>query len=260
MTTDRSEREYCLNNVQIKGDVVTRPIAPWSSSVHQFLRHLAQQGELVTPEVIGSDESFEYLTYVQGETTNYPLVGDYASLEALVSCASLQRKLHDSSVEFLKSHSLEGTSWMLPTREPVEVICHSDLAPYNLAFKGAKAIGIFDFDTIHPGPRIWDIAYSIYCWAPFKTHKADSLGDINQQIYRAKLYCNAYQVGNDQREILVDTMICRLEALIDFMTAQAESGDPQFMRNIESGHHLGYMADIDYLHHHNEQITKGVVL
>ncbi len=228
--------------------------------MHQFLGFLAKQDDLAVPRVIGSDEKFEYVTYVQGETTNYPLVGDYASIEALVSCAHLQRKLHDCSVEYLKSHSLEGASWMLPIQEPIEVICHSDLAPYNLAFKGAKAIGIFDFDTIHPGPRIWDLAYSIYCWAPFKTDSADRLGDIHQQIYRAKLYCNAYGLGNEQREKLVSTMIRRLEALIDFMMAQAESGDPQFLDNVKSGHHLSYIADIDYLHHHNEQITKGIVL
>ncbi len=35
----------------------------------------------------------------------------------------------------------------------------ADFAPYNITFVDGCVHGIIDFDTLHPGPRIWDVAY-----------------------------------------------------------------------------------------------------
>jgi hypothetical protein len=56
--------------------------------------------------------------------------------------------------------------WYFPPREPVEVVCHGDLAPYNCVFDGDRLVGVIDFDTAHPGPRLWDVAGGAYRLVP----------------------------------------------------------------------------------------------
>ena len=148
---------------------------------------------------------------------------------------------------------------MLPSREPMEVICHGDYAPYNVVLQGDQTVGIIDFDTAHPAPRAWDIAYALYCWAPFKTNEFDGMGDIAAQSLRAKQFCDAYGLALTQRRSLVKAMIERLQTLVNFMHAQAAQGHAGFIDNINDGHHLAYLADIDYLSKHEQYITDVLV-
>lgn len=48
------------------------------------------------------------------------------------------------------------------TPKLLEVICHNDFAIYNLIFNEEVPAGIIDFDMAAPGPRLWDIAYTLY--------------------------------------------------------------------------------------------------
>lgn len=49
------------------GDTVRRPMHPWSASVHELLRHLAEVGFPYSPRVLGVDEAGrEVLSYVAG--------------------------------------------------------------------------------------------------------------------------------------------------------------------------------------------------
>ena len=50
-------------------------------------------------------------------------------------------------------------------------MCHGDFAPYNITFVDRCVHGIIDFDTLHPGPRIWDVAYAVYRRSPFVSSK-----------------------------------------------------------------------------------------
>ena len=81
----------------------------------------------------------------------------------MVSAAKLLRTYHDATESFITPETFK-LSWMLPVKEPAEVIVHGDFAPYNVALKGNRAVGIIDFDTAHPAPRLWDIAYAVYRW------------------------------------------------------------------------------------------------
>ncbi|KKD00810.1 aminoglycoside phosphotransferase family protein [Photobacterium halotolerans] len=242
-----------------QGETVVRPVQAWSATVHRLLRYLHQQGFRACPEVIGMDAGSEVLSFVEGETYNYPLEGAIASEEALISAARLLRQLHDASQGFLKTVNLAEMAWMLPARAPAEVICHGDFTPYNVALSGHEVVGVFDFDTAHPAPRLWDIAYSVYCWSPFKTDPVDQLGTLDTQIARARLFCNSYGVSASDRQQLVSEMIIRLQSLVAFMQAQADMGDAQFVQHFAEGHHLAYLADIDYLRHQQVAITEGIM-
>lgn len=141
----------------------------------------------------------------------------------------------------------------------MEVICHGDYAPYNVALIGSETVGIIDFDTAHPAPRVWDITYAVYCWAPFKTHEYDAMGDLGTQSIRAKQFCDAYGLLEVDRLVLVKAMTERVQALVEHMYNEVSNGNQAFIENIKDGHHLAYLADIQYLNDNEQYITDVVV-
>ncbi len=246
------------NKIARVANTVHRPAGPWTRSVHALLRHVRAVGFTAVPEPLGFDEADnEIVTFLAGEVCNYPLSAAAASEEALVSAAQLLRAYHEATVSFL-AQNVENHTWQLPTQTPIEVICHGDFAPYNVVLNGRQAVGIIDFDTAHPGPRIWDLAYALYRWAPF-THpqNPDGLGDLETQSGRARLFCDAYGFPAAQRDKLVDMMILRLETLVRYMQAEAHKGNEAFIANLADGHHLLYLADIKYLGEKRPFILAG---
>lgn len=247
------------NKIALIDEHIHRPSGFWSKSVHALLNHVRQKGFLAVPKPLGFDEDGnEVLTFLSGEVGNYPLSEAASSIEALTSAALLLRSYHEMTVSFLSEKQGEY-SWLLPTQEPAEVICHGDFAPYNVVLNGNKAVGIIDFDTAHPAPRVWDIAYAVYRWAPLKNPKnPDSFGNLEAQIQRASLFCDTYDLSAEQRLNLVAVMIERLRGLIGFMHSEAQRGNEAFLANIADGHDLGYLDDIDYLHQNRATIDAGL--
>ena len=241
-----------------KGDVVYRPLQPWSPTVHCVLKHLTEAGVEESPIFIGIEGKQEKLKFVPGDTYNYSLSGAIATSEALTSAAVLLRKLHDASVPLLSEIDIANQPWMLTPRKPYEVICHGDFAPYNVALSGDTVAGVFDFDTVHPAPRVWDLAYSIYCWAPFKTECIGELGALDNQVHRAKLFCDSYGATRDQRQQLANTMIDRLRALIEFMRNEAHRGNAKCLNDIEHGHLQTYLSDIEYIEKNRQEIQRAL--
>lgn len=233
-----------VNEVIRIGATVRRPIGYWSPLVHGLLRHVRERGFTGGPEFHGIDEEGrEVLTFIPGEVSNYPLSQAARSDEALLSAARLLRAFHDATAGY--DHP-EG--WWLPRREPAEVICHGDFAPYNCVLDGTTAVAMIDFDAAHPAPRLWDVAYSVYRWAPL-THpdNGDGFGTVEQQLLRAKMFCDAYGLPDEQRTGLMDAVADRLAAMVDFMHQRAGAGDKAFASHIADGHDLLYLRDIEYV-------------
>lgn len=247
-----------VNRVHRAGDLVLRPTGPWTPRVHGLLRHVRARGFTAAPEVrgIGADGR-EALSFLPGEIGHHPLSGAAASHEALVSAARLLRAYHDATADYAAAHA-EG--WQLPVRPPVEVVCHSDFAPYNCVLDGTTAVGMIDFDTAHPGPRVWDVAYSVYRWAPLTDPtNADGFGTIEQQAARARDFCDAYGLGDADRTILADTIVDRLEALVELIRTRAAAGDAAFRAHLEDGHDRLYLRDVAHVREHRETITARLL-
>ena len=59
--------------VRRQGNVVLRPVAPWTATVHSLLRHLEEVGFSGAPRVVGSGfapDGRETLSYIEGEFTH----------------------------------------------------------------------------------------------------------------------------------------------------------------------------------------------
>lgn len=239
-------------------NVIYRPLQPWSPTVHLILQHLAHSKVRGVPHFHGIKARQEILSFVPGDTYNYPLVGAIASEQALSSAAALLRDIHDATAVLLTQIDVSKQKWMLVPKQPYEVICHGDYAPYNVALSGNTVVGVFDFDTAHPAPRVWDLAYSVYCWAPFKTDPNDKLGTLAEQVARARLFCDSYGAADSDRAQLADSMVKRLEALVSFMQSEAENGNEAFRQNIAQGHLQAYLNDIDYITANKAIIQRGL--
>ena len=73
--------------------------------------------------------------------------------------------------------------WQSPTREPAEVVCHNDFAPYNTVFRDRRLTGVIDWDMASPGPRVRDLSYLAYRLVPL-TASENPDGPLTASCYQ----------------------------------------------------------------------------
>lgn len=243
------------DSIMKDGNCVVRPRKKSTVHIHSFLRELHANDFHKVPVPISISQTNEVLSFVDGEVFNYPLPKEFYTKEMIVSSAKLLREFHNAGKSYLdKINGKED--WMLPITDPIEVMCHGDFAPYNVTVIHGKASGMIDFDTLHPGSIIEDIAYAIYRWVPF-FHNENYLV-LSTKIDRTKLFLDEYGISDSKRNHLVDQMISRINNLIQYMEEQASLGEKNFQKNITDGHLNQYVNDIVYLQNNQKQILKGI--
>lgn len=241
-------------------DKVIRPSGIWTPFVHHFLNFLIEEGVNYVPKPYGINENGEeILAYVQGEVYNYPLPRFMLQDHMIISSAKLLKNYHKVSSSYIEKIT-KNDAWMLAPSFPIEVMCHGDFAPYNTTIVDGEAYGIIDFDTVHPGPKMEDIAYAIYRWVPFSipSNFNDHLS-IDEQVKKAKLFLDTYGVKFEERKSLAQMMILRLENLVTYIKSQAEIGNQDFQKNIEEGHLKLYLSDIVYIQKNEKTILEGII-
>ncbi len=144
------------------GDTVRRQAGPWTPTIHRLLHHVRARGVDWVPEPRGLDErGREVLTFIPGDVPHS--MPEWIWSEAvLVDVAVALRQWHDATADFAG----EGAVWGFEAHAPAEVVCHNDFAPYNGVFRAGRFAGAIDFDLCSPGPRLWDLAYTAYRYAP----------------------------------------------------------------------------------------------
>lgn len=253
------ELEGGRSGIRRSGQSVIRPAAPWSASVHALLRHIRANGFLQAPEPIELRiNGTEVVSFIEGEVSNYPLSAAARSETALVSAAQMLRRYHEATLGFGGINDTVSV-WMLPSREPRQVMCHGDFAPYNVVLRGETAVGMMDFDCAHPGPREWDLAYGLYRWTAFHHPDTDGVfGTLDEQVPRARQFCLAYGRDAIRQVSLSSMMIDRLDAMVSFMMREAEAGNETFQANMRDGHHEVYIRDMAHIREHASRIDAAI--
>jgi len=233
--TDQAEETLTGGNsttVVRRGDTVRRTTGPWTPTVHALLRHLRAHGITEVPEPLGiDDQGREVLSYLPGDVANYPLPRWVWDESVLRDAGALLRRVHDASVGFLAAR-LPGPGartepvWQTAPHEPAEVVCHNDVAPYNLVFRDGVVVGLIDVDTASPGPRIWDLAYLGYRLAPLvadagSEDAADVVGRLDP-LARLDALVAAYGMRYSRREVLT-VVVARLDELAAFTDERASA-------------------------------------
>lgn len=237
-----------VNEVVRIGPTVRRPTGPWTPAVHRLLGHLAAAGFTGAPRAYGVDAAGrEILDFIPGEVAHYPLPGYAWRDTVLQEVARLLRAYHDATAGFDR----RGLTWYLPPREPAEVICHGDVAPYNCVFRDGHPVAFIDFDAAHPGPRLWDVAGAAYRFVPLTAvGNGEPVRPVAEQARRLRLFCDAYGLPEADRRALPGVVRERLLAVVAHMREQAAAGVAAFAAHLAAGHHTLYLTDADHVARH----------
>ncbi len=233
-----------MNTVSRVGATVRRQPGLWSARVHQLLTHLHARGIEQVPTPLGYDEQgrevFSYFPGAACLTANPDLLTE----PVIESAGHLLRRIHDAT-QAVAPDWLDG--WQANTRQPVEVICHGDFAPYNCIFDNQGClVGVIDFDYAHPGSRAWDLAYALYRFAPIMSpSNPECFGGITDQARHARLFCHAY--GVSWSASLIEVVAQRIQSMVDFLLEGAAVGDARRIANINAGHMKIYQNDRAHL-------------
>jgi Phosphotransferase enzyme family len=206
------------------GGTVHRVPGAWAPAVHALLHALREAGVHEVPEPLGyDDQGREVLSFLPGDVGTYPLPDWLWEPVILDDAGKLLRRVHDASVPLVGRE----LPWGRSPREPVEVICHNDVAPYNMTFADGRVTGLFDFDTASPGPRIWDLAYLAYRLAPLGEDAGIHI-TVGERLARLDRLVRAYGLPFRRREVL-RTIAARLLDLAVYTDGRLrETGDPEF--------------------------------
>ncbi|MRX73935.1 phosphotransferase [Bacillus lacus] len=242
-----------VTRVYRSGNTVRRELKKDSKRIHRLLQHLESKGLNFVPKFLGIDENNrEILTFIKGEAGNYPLKQYMWSNDSLVEIANMLRLYHDATQDF----SIEE-NWQPLDHTPLstEVLCHNDFAIYNIIFHHEKPVGIIDFDLAAPGPRLWDIAYTLYTCVPLsrvlhtETGEAvyyNSVRDAELRKRRIELFFETYNLKGIESGFL-EMVLLRIQGLCKTMQRKADEGELAFQKMIDEGHYEHYQKDLQFL-------------
>jgi Ser/Thr protein kinase RdoA (MazF antagonist) len=207
------------------GGTVRKLAGPHTAGVEAFLTHLQAAGFAAAPRTLGRDgQGRHMLEYVPGQLANdRPPMGtdDLHRLGALI------RELHDTSETFEPPPDAAWASLIPPDR--CDLICHHDLAPWNLVVDGDRWVFI-DWDGAAPGSRLWDLAYAVN---GFALHAERNLA---ADVPRLQAMADGYRLDDRQRRELPSLIGARTRAMSDLLRRSAATGEQPWARLCAEGH------------------------
>src|SRR5690554_4385946 len=209
------------------GNKIHRAASPQTATIHRLLTHVRARGVDWVPQPHGfDDEGREVVDFLPGEVVHDPRPW-LREPQVLVTVASALRQWHDATETFKRT---PGDVWWQADIEPVEVICHVDFAPYNHVFADGEFVGVIDFDTCTPGPRLWDLAYTAYRYIPLTPNRADAVADgpsadrsdagHQEQRERLEGFVAAYGLAEVTADAVLELLPARLDSMADWCAQQ----------------------------------------
>jgi Ser/Thr protein kinase RdoA (MazF antagonist) len=237
------EHELLGGNVSLEvvrvGDTVRRPTTPWSSSVDALLGHLHRVGFEGAPRPLGYDEAGrQMISFAEGHVGPDPSDLDDARLKEV---GRLIRRLHDAASSFVAPRDAVWNVAIAPDRE--ELICHHDLAPWNLV-RTATNLVFIDWDGAGPGSRLWDLAYAAHGFIPLSS--GASLSDESAATRLAALI-DGYDLDEADRATLAALLARRVWSMYELLRHGHEHGDQPWGRLWDEGHGEVWRADAQYV-------------
>jgi len=242
--SDLEERLYGGNvaeSVVRVGATVRKPVTAATSSVEAFLEHLYRAGFDGAPRSLGRDEQGRHvLEYVPG-ATEQPF--SYTNDE-LGRVGRLIREFHAAAKSFVPP---EGAQWLVAIKPDSEsMICHHDLAPWNLVRDGERWVFI-DWDGSGPGSVLWDVAYAAQSFVPL-IHG----GEPAKDALRLRCFVDGYGLNRSQRERLPELMVARTRAMFELGARAAMTGEQPWARLHAEGHGDHWRQAAEYVERHLE--------
>lgn len=243
---DESEELLTGGNVAAEvvrvGGTVRKPTTPATAGVEAVLAHLATVGYQGSPQTLGRDERGRHVVeYIPGELadTMPPF-----SIDELHQVGRLIRELHDAMRSFVPPVDAE---WDVAIPDPTggTLICHHDLAPWNLVRDGDRWVFI-DWDGAGPASPLWDLGYAASSFVPFLP-----AGDPAVDAPRLRALVDGYGLDESERRQFPTHIAAHTRAMYDLLIRGHQTGEQPWCRLYSEGHadHWGPAAKYIETHH-----------
>jgi len=234
------------------GNTVRRPAMPWSTSVDSLLLHLQEVGFDCAPRPLGYDQmGRQVLSFAEGYIDDDPSDLDDARI---VEVGRSIRQLHDASASFVPSSDATWNVLIAPDEE--ELICHHDLAPWNLV-RSSTQLTFIDWDGAGPGSRLWDLAYAAHGFVPFSPEA--SISDEGAGRRLAALVAG-YELDQRDRARLAVMLGPRVRSMYEHLRSCHESGIEPWSRLWTEGHGAVWLAHAIYVEDRSEVWAEALNL
>lgn len=220
------------------GKSVRRSTGPWSPAVHLLLRHLEGEGFEGAPRFLGiDDQGREVLEFMEGDVPSGLEPRFFGSEEVLFKVGGLIRQFHDATSSF---RAPPDCVWRYRLGAPLEgeIICHGDVVPWNMVLGEGEPLALIDWDMAGPDRPISEVAYAAVHLAPLHDDdRCRSMGwsEVPDRGPRLRSFCDGYGLTRDERSVLLDECISRMQKVHEGIKAGARAGDSAMRRLWDAG-------------------------
>ncbi len=239
-----------LNAVVRVGATVRRSAGPWTPTIQLLLQHVRDRGFNLAPAPLGFDgKGREIVSFVPGTTVGWELPWPelIRDEDLLAQVGAATARYHRAVADFRPTGVVPWHSGPAPLG-PTELVCHHDLAPYNVVVADGRLVGIIDWDLAGPGNCLSDLAFVAWQWVPLHGPSVTTfLGWTRppDRVRRLRLLLDAY--GLRDRAGFIDRVVERIGYNRDIMTSRAAAGDEAYQSLVEQGHVAGMDEALDFL-------------
>ena len=207
------------------GTTVRKPATRATPAVEALLAYLHSAGFSGAPQSLGRDNAGrQVLEFVPGTVWN-TAQSTAADLRRL---GSFIRALHDALSSF---RAPGAAAWdALTPADGDDLICHNDLAPWNLICSEERWVFI-DWDNAAPGTCLWDLA-----WAAITFPPVEPGCDLQTAALRIRALGEGYGVQRLSYRRLLQLMVVRSRAASDLLTQGARTNQQPWASLYAAGH------------------------
>jgi Ser/Thr protein kinase RdoA (MazF antagonist) len=230
------------------GATVRKPVTLATPAVEAVLRHLERVGFTGAPRALGRDEQGrQVLEYVEGPLAHASPPMTAAELRRV---GRLVRDLHEAMKSFESPADARWEVAITPDRE--ELVCHHDLAPWNLVLAIERWVFI-DWDGAGPGSRLWDLAYTAQSFTPLQAG-----GDPPRDASRLRALVEGYGADHAERQQLPALIKAHTRGMFDLLVDGARTGRQPWARMHAEGHGEHWGAAADYVGSHADTFVQAL--
>jgi Phosphotransferase enzyme family len=248
-----------LNRVVRVDATVRRPVGPWTPTIHALLRHVRERGFDLAPEPLGVDEAGrEILSYIPGSTVGWALPWpDLIRDEGLLQQVGAMAASYHRAVADFRPAAMVPWQSAPAVLGPSEIVCHHDLAPYNVVLGGDGLMGIIDWDLAGPGTAVSELAFVAWQWVPLHGPVVTGIlgwPDPPDRVRRLHLLLDSY--GLEDRTGFIDEVVDRIGYNRDVMVRKAADGHQGYRSLIDQGHLAGMDEALSFLVENGPELQR----
>ena len=232
------------------GSTVRKRATPSTPAVQSFVAHLRTVGFQAAPMPLGiDDQGRQVWEYAPGplwhdSKTHFP--------SELRRVGSMIRNLHDASASFCVP---EGAQWNERYEfSGHELICHNDLAPWNLVC-GNSNWTFIDWDASAPATRLWDLAWTCISFPPFEPGS-----ELVTAATAMQTLLSGYVLDSSNYSELIRLMVMRSEAEYNLIIEGAKAGQQPWLKLHAEEHHQYWGPVAEHINRNASALESTLIL